>query len=77
MKEATQNYHVTHIRLTNRTLKKVYMERNKKMVKPMGGAITKYFFPSVESRLAVNLNLIPNVTTIMTAMEIFDLTCID
>jgi hypothetical protein len=53
------------------------MERNKKMVKPMGGAITKYFFPSVESRLAVNLNLIPNVTTIMTAMEIFDLTCID
>jgi hypothetical protein len=36
----------------------------------MGGnkerAITKEFFPSVESRLAVNLNLSPNVTTIMT-----------
>ena len=30
------------------------------------GAITKEFFPSVERRLAVNLNLIPNVTTIMT-----------
>jgi len=30
------------------------------------GAITKEFFPSVESRLAVNLNLSPNVTKIMT-----------
>ena len=30
------------------------------------GAITKEFFPSVESRLAVNLKLSPNVTTIMT-----------
>ena len=30
------------------------------------GAITKYFFPSVERRLAMNLNLSPNVTTIMT-----------
>jgi hypothetical protein len=29
------------------------------------GAITKYFFPSVESRLAGNLKLSPNVTTIM------------
>ena len=31
------------------------------------GAITKELFPSVESRLAVNLNLSPNVTTIMTS----------
>jgi hypothetical protein len=30
------------------------------------GAITKEFIPSVESRLAVNLKLSPNVTTIMT-----------
>jgi hypothetical protein len=30
------------------------------------GAITKEFFPSVESRLAVNLKLITNVITIMT-----------
>ena len=29
------------------------------------GAIIKEFFPNVESRLAVNLNLSPNVTTIM------------
>jgi hypothetical protein len=29
------------------------------------GAITKEFFPSVERRLAVNLHLNPNVTTIM------------
>jgi len=28
--------------------------------------ITKEFFPSVERRLAVNLNLSPKVTTIMT-----------
>ena len=30
------------------------------------GAITKGFFPRVERRLAMNLNLSPNVTTIMT-----------
>ena len=43
------------------------------------GAITKEFFfpPSVESRLAVNLKLSPNVTTIMTGHGTFDLTCID
>jgi len=41
------------------------------------GAITNDFFPSVESRLAVNLNLSSNVTTLMTAMDIFDLTFID
>jgi hypothetical protein len=29
------------------------------------GTITKEFFPSVERRLAVNLQLNPNVTTIM------------
>ena len=32
----------------------------------MKEATTKEFFPSVEKRLAVNLNLNPNVTTIMT-----------
>jgi hypothetical protein len=32
----------------------------------MKGAITKEFFPSVERTLALNLNLSPNVTTIMT-----------
>jgi len=40
------------------------------MAESMGGnnkrsAITKEFFPSVERRLAVNLHLNPNVTTIM------------
>jgi hypothetical protein len=30
------------------------------------GAINKEFFPSVESRLAVNLKLSPNLTTVMT-----------
>jgi len=33
------------------------------------GAITKEFIPSVERRLAVNLNLSPDVTTIMTGHE--------
>ena len=32
----------------------------------MKGAITKEFFPSVESRLAVNLHLSSNITTIVT-----------
>jgi len=40
------------------------------MAKPMGGEtkgeIAKEFFPSVKSRLAVNLNLIPSIATIMT-----------
>jgi hypothetical protein len=31
------------------------------------GAVTKEFFPSVEGRLAVNIQLNPNVTTIMSA----------
>jgi hypothetical protein len=36
------------------------------MGKKMNGAITEEFFPSVEKRLTVNLNLSPKVTTIMT-----------
>ena len=31
-----------------------------------GAITTEYFFPTVERRLAVNLNLSPNVTTLMT-----------
>ena len=30
------------------------------------GAVTEEFFPSVEGRLAVNINLSPNVTAILT-----------
>jgi hypothetical protein len=33
------------------------------------GAITKEFFPSIERRLARNLHLNPNVTTIMSGHE--------
>jgi hypothetical protein len=44
--------------------------KHKKITELMGGnnkrSITKEFFPSVERRVAVNLNLSPNVTTIMT-----------
>jgi len=39
--------------------------------------LLKNFFPSIESRLAVNLKVGPNVTTIMTGHGIFDLICID
>jgi len=70
-KEATQNYYVTYSRTPKSTIKKD--TRNESIRKWQSqreettkGAITKEFFPSVESRLAVNLNLSPNVTTITT-----------
>ena len=70
-KEATQNYCVTYSRTTKRAIKK---DTRKESIRKLRSqweettkeAITKEFFPSVESRLAVNLNLSPNVTTIMT-----------
>jgi len=36
----------------------------------MKGAITREFFPSVQNRLAVKLNVSPNVRTIMNGHEI-------
>jgi hypothetical protein len=71
-KEATQNHHITYSRLPKSTMKKTsrkkvgirkwqsYWEETTK------GTITKEFFPSVETRLTLNLKLSPNVTTIMT-----------
>ena len=71
-KEATQNYDVTYSRLPKSAIKK---DNQKESIRKwqshweeiMKGVITKEFFPSVESRLALNLNLSPNVTTIMTS----------
>ena len=46
--------------------KKVYENGRVYGRKQTKGAITKEFFPSVESRLVMNLNLSSNVTTITT-----------
>ena len=69
-KEATKNYYVTYSRTPKSAIKKD--TRNESIRKWQSqreettkGAITKEFFPSVESRLAVILNLSPNVATIM------------
>jgi len=72
LKEATQNYHVTYSRIPKSTTKKDTQKESirkwqSQWEETTKGAITKEFFPSVESRLAVNLNLSPNVTTIMTS----------
>jgi len=70
-KEATQNYHVTCSRIPKSAIKKdnrkaCIRKWQSQWEETTKGAITKDFFPRVESRLAVNLNLSPNVTTIMT-----------
>jgi hypothetical protein len=70
-KEATQNHFVTYSRIPKGAIIKVtrkesirkWQSRREETTK---GAITKEYFSSVERRLAVNLNLSPNVTTIMT-----------
>jgi hypothetical protein len=69
-KEATQNHYVTYSRIPKSTVIKETREESirkwqnhwKETTK---GAITKDFFPSVERRLAVNLQLNPKLTTIM------------
>jgi FtsZ-binding cell division protein ZapB len=66
-----QNYYVTYSRTPKSVIKKdarresIRKWRNQ-WEETTKGAITKEFFPSVEIRLAVNLNLSPNVTAIMT-----------
>jgi hypothetical protein len=65
-KEATENYHVTYSMIPKDTQKESTRKWRSQWEETMKGTITKEFFPSVESRLAVNLNLSPNVTTIMT-----------
>ena len=70
-KEATRNYYATYSRIPKSAIKKdtrkvsvrIWQSQWQETTK---GAITEEFFPSVERRLAVNLNLSPNETTIMT-----------
>jgi hypothetical protein len=70
-KGATQNRYVTYRRIPRSAIKKDTRKESIRKWQPQWeerpkGAITKEFFPSVESRLAVNLTLSPKVTTIMT-----------
>ena len=69
-KGATQNYYVTQQDTQKRykkdTRKASIRKLQSQWKETTKGAITKEFFPSVERRLAVNLSLSPNVTTIMT-----------
>jgi len=70
-KEATQNYYVTYSRIPKSAIKK---NARKECIRKWQSqweeaakeVITKEFFPSIEWRLAVNLNLSPKVTKIMT-----------
>ena len=70
-KEATQNNEVTYRRIPKSAIKRdIRKESIRKWQRQWEdttkGAITKEFFPSVERRLTVILNLTPKVTTIMT-----------
>jgi hypothetical protein len=69
--EATQNYYVTYKRIPKSAIKKDIRKESirkwqLKWEESAKRAITKEFFPSVERRLTVNLNLSPTVTTIKT-----------
>ena len=70
VKEATQNYYVTYSRIPKITIKEDTQKESirkwqRQWEETTKGAISKEFFPSVEGRLAVSLNLSPNITTIM------------
>jgi len=71
VKEATQNYYVTYSRIPKSAIKKdtqkeSIREWQSQWEETTKAVITKKFFQSIERRLAVNLNVSPNVTTIMT-----------
>jgi hypothetical protein len=60
-KEATQDKYVTYRRITKSVVKRIRGKKAQENGKVKGrkqrkGAITKEFFPSVERRMAVNLN---------------------
>jgi hypothetical protein len=70
-KEATQKDHATYRRIPKSAIikdnrKESIRKWQSKWEETTKETITKEFFRSVESRLAANLNLTPNVTTIMT-----------
>jgi hypothetical protein len=70
-KEATQKNYVTYRRIPKTAVKKNMRKESiskwqRQWEDTTKWEITEEFFPSVERRLAVNLNLSPKVTTIMT-----------
>ena len=70
-KEGTQNNEVTYRRIPKSAIKRDIRKESirkwqRQWEETTKGAITKEFFPSVERRLTVILNLTPKVTTIMT-----------
>ena len=70
-----QDRYVTYGRIPKSAIKKETREESirkwqNQWEETIKGAITKEFFPSVERRLAVNLQLNPNVTTIMSGHSI-------
>jgi hypothetical protein len=70
-KQANKNHHKICSRIPKCAIKRDNRQQSirkwqRQWEETTKGAITKEFFPSVESRLAVNLKLRPNVTTIMT-----------
>jgi hypothetical protein len=70
-KEATQNHNETYIRIPKSAIKRDNRKQSirkwqRQWEETTKRAVTKEFFPSVEGRLAANLNLSPNITAIMT-----------
>jgi hypothetical protein len=68
--EATENHYVTYSRIPKSAIKKETREESirkwqSQWEETTKGAISKEFFPSVERRLSLNLQLNPKVTTIM------------
>jgi hypothetical protein len=77
-KEATQNYYVTYSRIPKSAIKIGDPGRKyKKMAELKKKKKKKRIFPSVERRLAVNLHLNPNVTTIISGHRNLDPTYTD
>jgi hypothetical protein len=70
-KEATKNQHETYSRLPKCAIIRENRQQSirkwqSQWEETTKGAVTKEFFPSVEGRLAIDLNLNPNITAIMT-----------
>jgi hypothetical protein len=70
-KKPTKNHHETYSRLPKSAIKRDNRQPSirkwqRQWKESTKGAVTKEFFPSVEGRLAVNLNLSPNITAIIT-----------
>jgi len=73
-KEATENFDPTYSRIPKSAIikdnrKESIRKWQRRWEETTKGAITKEFFPSVESKLAVNFKLSPKVTTVMTGHE--------